>query len=128
MNTGGKNRPRLLVLDTGKYQKLFDAVLGQQYELLATENARDAITIASSESPDLVLLNYILPENDGIEVAKGIRQSASIAMPILLMLSKDMPTLRQKATKAGCSGFLIKPIDPKKLRDKIEHLLNGKCA
>ena len=112
-------KPRLLVLDTSKYQKLFDAILGHDYELLATDKPGEAILIASSESPDLILLNHTAEKTDGITVAREIRETASSIAPILLMLTSDKPTLRREAQKAGCNAVLIKPFDPDKLKSQI---------
>jgi CheY-like chemotaxis protein len=112
-------KPRLLVLDTSKYQKLFDAILGRDYELLATDKPGEAILIASSESPDLILLNHAAEKTDGITVAREIRETAASIAPILLMLTSDKPTLRREAQKAGCNGVLIKPFDPDKLKFQL---------
>ncbi|HKS40370.1 MAG TPA: response regulator, partial [Blastocatellia bacterium] len=109
-------KPRLLVLDTSKYQKLFDAILGRDYELFATDKPGEAILIASSESPDLILLNHAAEKTDGITVAREIRETVSSIAPILLMLTSDKPTLRREAQKAGCNDVLIKPVDPDKLK------------
>jgi CheY-like chemotaxis protein len=116
----------LLVLDTSRYQKLFDAILGQDYELLATDQPGEAILIASSENPDLILLSHSTETPDGIMVAKEIRESTSSMAPILIMLTADRPTLRREAQKAGCNGFLIKPVDPEKLKSQIKQWLSSK--
>jgi DNA-binding response OmpR family regulator len=113
-------KPRLLVLDATNYQKLFDAILGHDYELLSTDQPGEAIMIASSENPDLILLNHTAEKSDGITVAREIRETASSIAPILLMLTSDKPTLRREAQKAGCNGFLIKPFDPDKLRNQLD--------
>lgn len=112
-------KPRLLVLDASNYQKLFDAMLGRDYELLATDKPGDAILIASLECPDLILLNHAAEKTDGITVAKEIRETVSSIAPILLMLTSDKPTLRREAQKAGCNGVLIKPFDPDKLKAQL---------
>jgi two-component system, cell cycle response regulator DivK len=120
------NKPRLLVLDTSKYQMLFDAILGDDYELLATDQPGEAILIAASENPDLILLSHSNETPDGLMVAKEIRESTSSIAPILIMLTSDMPTVRREAQKAGCNGFLIKPVDPERLKSQIEQWLNTK--
>jgi CheY-like chemotaxis protein len=126
MTRQGTNRPRLLVLDTSKYQKLFDAILGKDYELLSTDQPGEAILIAASENPDLILLGHSTETPNGIMVAKEIRESTSSITPILIMLTTDRPTIRREAQKAGCNGFLIKPVDPEKLKSQIEQWLNAK--
>ena len=126
--TGQETRkPRLLVLDTSKYQKLFDAILGHDYELLSTDQPGEAILIASSENPDLILLSHSTDTPDGIMVAREIRESTSSIAPILIMLTSDRPTVRREAQKAGCNGFLIKPVEPEKLKSQIQQWLNAKA-
>ena len=73
-------RSRLLVLDTNKYQKLFDALLGHDYELLATDNAVEALLIASSQQPDLMLLSHSKETPDSILVG----YNGGHALPSLL--------------------------------------------
>lgn len=122
------NRPRLLVLDTSKYQRLFDALLGDDYELLSTDQPGEALMIAASENPDLILLSHSHDSSDGIMVAREIRETTSSVVPILIMLTTDLPTLRREAQKAGCNDFLIKPVDPEKLKSQIEQWLKTKPA
>lgn len=117
-------KPRVLVLDTNMYLKLFDAILGQDFELLATDEPGDAILIASTQSPDLILIGHTTGNTDGVTIAKEIRETASSTAPILLLLTSDKPTLRREARKAGCDGFLIKPLDPDKLKSQLDNWLN----
>ncbi|HEY7911953.1 MAG TPA: response regulator [Blastocatellia bacterium] len=118
-----QERARLLVLDTVKYQKLFDALLGKDYELLVTDNPSEAVQLAASKRPDLILLSHCDDITNGIEASRLIRERVDSPPPILLMLTADKPSLRREAQKAGCAGFLIKPIDPDKLRSIIEESL-----
>jgi len=120
MSPDKTKRPRVLVLDTATYQKLFDTILGDDYELLATDQPGEAILIASTESPELILLNHTIDKTDGLSVAKEIRETALSIAPMLLMLTSDKPTIRREAKKAGCDGVLIKPIDPDKLKSQLD--------
>jgi CheY-like chemotaxis protein len=118
-------KPRLLVLDTSTYQKLFDAILGHDYELLATDKPGEAVLLASLENPDLILINHTAEKTDGITVAREIRETAASIAPILLMLTSDKPTIRREAQKAGCNGVLIKPFDPDKLKAQLDNWLKA---
>ena len=120
MSPDKTKKPRVLVLDTATYQKLFDTILGDDYELLATDQPGEAILIASTENPELILLNHTIDKTDGISVAKEIRETALSVAPILLMLTSDKPTIRREAKMAGCDGLLIKPIDPDKLKSQLD--------
>ena len=119
-------KPRVLVLDTTMYQKLFDAILGQDFELLSTDEPGEALLIASTQSPDLILLNHTTGKTDGVTIAKEMRETASSTAVILLLLTSDKPTLRREAQKAGCDGFLIKPLDPDKLKSHLDNWLKNR--
>jgi CheY-like chemotaxis protein len=95
MTNRGTGKPRLLVLDNSRYQKLFDAILGSDFELLATDDAGEAVLLATTENPDLIMLSYSVENSDGIMVAKEIRETAGSPVPILLMLTSGQ---RQAAT------------------------------
>jgi CheY-like chemotaxis protein len=125
MDKGKTQKPRVLVLDTTMYQKLFDAMLGADYEILATDEPGEAILIASTENPDLILLNHAAGKSDGIAVAKEIRETALSIAPILLMVTSDKPTVRREAQKAGCDGLLTKPFDPDKLKPQLDDWLEN---
>jgi CheY-like chemotaxis protein len=125
MRVNGGRKPRLLVLDSRRYHMLFDAVLSGDYEVIATADPGEAIAMAATEGPDLVLVSSSADKSEGIKIVKAMRESATFKAPILLMLTTDRPTLRREAEKAGCNGFLIKPITPEKLRLQISSLLNG---
>jgi CheY-like chemotaxis protein len=124
MFLSGSRKPRLLVLDSRKYHLLFDAILSGDYEVIATADPGEAVAMATSQDPDLVLVSCSADTTEGITIVKAMRESASLKAPILLMLTSDRPTLRREAEKAGCNGFLIKPITPDKLRSQISSLLD----
>jgi two-component system cell cycle response regulator DivK len=124
MITGGMQKPRLLVLENAKYQRLFDAILGSDYEILPTDSASEAVRLAHAASPDLILMSNALDSSEDLSTVRQMRQSLPPAVPILLVLSTDQPTLRRRAEQAGCNGFLIKPIDPDRLKSQIENWLN----
>jgi CheY-like chemotaxis protein len=124
MFLSGSRKPRLLVLDSRQYHLLFDAILSGDYEVIATADPGEAVAMATSTDPDLVLVSCSADTTEGITIVKAMRESASLKAPILLMLTSDRPTLRREAEKAGCNGFLIKPITPDKLRSQISSLLD----
>ncbi|HKP87534.1 MAG TPA: response regulator [Blastocatellia bacterium] len=119
-------KPRVLVLDTAMYLKLFDAILGKDFELLATDEPGEALLMASTENPDLILISHMVGKTDGVTVAREMRETASSTVPILLMLTSDKPTVRREAKKAGCDDFLIKPFDPDKLKSHLDSWLKDR--
>ena len=109
MSPDKTKKPRVLVLDTATYQKLFDTILGDDYELLATDEPGEAILIASTESPELILLNHTINKTDGLSVAKEIRETVLSVAPMLLTcayrsVSSTEECPNQSRTRSRSSG------------------------
>ena len=117
-------KPSLLILDNVRSRKLFETVLGAGYDVVYADDPEEALRLIPEKRPDLVLLNHLLSTTDGLSVAKKIREGDSPEVPILLIINGDRPTLRKQAENAGCDGCVSKPINPKKLLDQVDALLN----
>ena len=82
------------------------------YDVVAAENGIQAIEVALANSPDLILLDLELPRLDGINVARHLRRNASLKnIPIIILSGHDPSRHRDAAIEAGCSDYLMKPID-----------------
>lgn len=94
------------------------------YEVLMAKNGLSGFETALKENPDLILMDIQLPDVNGIEVTKMIRQSdAGKTVPIIAVSSYAMLSDKQKAIDAGCTGYIEKPIDPETIIDKIKSFL-----
>ncbi|MGL1933737.1 MAG: response regulator [Fibrobacterales bacterium] len=95
------------------------------YDVVPAFNGREAIDLAISEKPDLILMDLGLPEIDGYEATKTIREHSEVgATPIVALTAYAQESDRQKAMNAGCDDFETKPIVIKSLLEKIEKQLN----
>lgn len=93
------------------------------YEVVCAYNGNDAIKKSILEKPDLILLDIMLPDTDGIEVCQILREKQIFS--IIVMLSARNENYTQKAAfSAGCNAFFNKPISPNLLLAKITGLLN----
>ena len=82
------------------------------YDVVAAENGVQAIEVALANAPDLILLDLELPRLDGINVARHIRRNAKLRhVPIIILSGHDPSSHREAAIEAGCSDYLMKPID-----------------
>lgn len=94
------------------------------YEVVVATDGMQGVELASSEIPDLILMDMGLPVLDGWEATRQIKQTASIqTIPIIALTSHAMMGDREKALSAGCDDYDIKPIDFPRLLEKIQHLL-----
>lgn len=121
----------LIAEDNLVNQKLAVEILSRSgYQCDVVPNGRDAVERVASCQYALVLMDMQMPEMDGIEAARTIRQSASPAnrssqIPIIALTANAMHRDRQRCLDAGMNDYLSKPLDPLDLLSKIESLLEG---
>jgi len=89
-------------------------------EVIMAETGVDGYLKAVKERPDLILMDIQLPDLNGLEVTKRIRQSSvANTIPILAISSYAMTGDKKKALIAGCTGYIEKPINPETIMDEI---------
>ncbi len=102
------------------------ATLGQ--EILQAKNGREALSIAGNDKVDLILLDAVMPELDGFEVAKRLKQDPATQMiPIVMITALDGMDDRIKALEAGSDDFLSKPMHIPELLARVKNLLKVKA-
>jgi two-component system, cell cycle response regulator DivK len=83
------------------------------YSVLSARDGASGIDMAVEESPDLILLDIQLPVMDGYAVAGRLRECPEVAhIPIVAVTSYAMAGDREKAMESGCTGYIVKPINP----------------
>lgn len=96
------------------------------YEVIRARDGKEGIDLASSERPELILLDIQLPVMDGYTTARNLRQIPGIGgTPIVALTSYAMAGDREKALEAGCTGYIEKPINPKTFTRQIAQYLPG---
>ena len=94
------------------------------YEVVVGEDGERGVSMATSESPDLILMDMSLPVIDGWEATRQIKgESATQGIPVIALTAHAMATDREKALQAGCDDYDTKPIDLQRLLGKIEELI-----
>lgn len=94
------------------------------YEVIPATTGKEGIETAKKENPDLILMDIQLPDMDGLEVTKRIRESeTNEKIPIIALTSYAMVGDREKAFSAGCTGYIEKPINPDTFISEIEKYL-----
>ena len=94
------------------------------YEVILAADGNQALNLAASHLPDLVLLDISLPDMDGFTVACQIRQNQKThSIPILATTGKVSFEDRERCLKNGCDDYISKPYTPKELASHIEKLL-----
>jgi DNA-binding response OmpR family regulator len=95
-----------------------------QAELLTSNSGEEGIRLVKEQTPDIVVLDLMMPKIDGWQVCKAIREFSS--MPILVLSALDSPGVVATALDAGADDYLIKPVPSGVLIAHINNLLKRK--
>ncbi|MCM0081444.1 response regulator [Geomonas sp. Red32] len=94
------------------------------YQVIAAETGLKGVELAISELPPLIIMDINLPDIDGFEATRRIRESgADGTVPIIAITSYAMSGDKDRILASGCTGYFEKPIDPLTIMDKIHSLL-----
>ncbi|BBC25935.1 response regulator [Pseudanabaena sp. ABRG5-3] len=95
------------------------------YRVLIAKNGLEAIALSQTHQPDLILMDIQMPELDGLEATKQIRNNPNLEnIPIIAMTALAMTGDREKCLEAGANEYLAKPVRLKVLSQKIQALLD----
>ena len=98
------------------------------YGVVGSATGQDALTLANSWKPDVIVLDLGLPDIDGWEVARQLKAAPrTSAIPIIALTGSDLPHERVSAMRAGCDRHVAKPCVPADLLDVIQRCL-GEAA
>jgi len=116
----------LIVEDQPEVCRLLEIVLRQQgRQLLFAENGERGLELARQSSPDLILLDLMMPgEMDGYDVARLLKASPETAsVHIIVMTAKVREEDRRQAFAAGADDYITKPFDVLDLKGRVERVL-----
>jgi len=118
----------LVVDDDDRIVDVLSAILARDgYQILTAGDGRGALDLISRERPDVVVLDVILPDLDGIEVCRLIKQNPKTHfLPVILVTGWAARTRQRDGLASGADDFLNKPIDPFELTARVRSLLRTK--
>jgi len=96
-------------------------VLG--YEVVLAQDGQEAVEKAATESPDLIVMDIIMPKLDGFQATARIRENPRTKdIPILAATALARPGDREKCLESGCDGYIAKPFTHRQLGAAIDRL------
>ncbi len=115
----------LIVDDHLEVRELIEVTLrSDDYQLVQAENGREAVAIAKTMKPDLIIMDIMMPEMDGIEATRRIKGDPETkACTVIILTAKNKESDRQAGLDAGASTYFAKPFSPLELLRKVEEAL-----
>jgi CheY-like chemotaxis protein len=101
---------------------LVDIILRKDFTIVRATNGNDAIQLFKDVRPSLILMDIQMPELNGLEATRIIRDLDE-HIPIVALTAFAFNSDRNEFLQAGGSDYIVKPIDPMHLRDKIKRML-----
>ncbi len=122
---GGILTKVLLVEDNEMNRDMLSRRLARKgFLVVAAKDGLEGVSMAGSETPDIILMDMSLPEIDGWEATRRIKAEPETAsIPVVALTAHAMASDREKALNAGCDDFDTKPVELDRLLEKMEKLL-----
>jgi two-component system, OmpR family, alkaline phosphatase synthesis response regulator PhoP len=116
-------RPAILLIEDeqGLILALTDLLAGQGYEVTAAEDGVGGFELAKTGRFDLIVIDVMLPEKNGFDVCRDLRQ-LNLTMPILMLTARGQVADKVTGLKLGADDYLTKPFEPLELLARLEAL------
>lgn len=111
----------ILIVDDEPFNlDLLEQELDDEYAVVRAENGVEALEKAESENPDLILLDIRMPEMDGLEAVRKLRESAKhVTTPVIMLTAQSTTEEKVEGLDAGADDYITKPFDPDDLHARI---------
>ncbi len=99
------------------------------YHVLEAENAEEALSCVASQKLDLILMDINMPGVDGYTLTARLKQIPHLhQIPVIALTANVMKGDRERSLKAGCDGYIQKPVDVDSFPHQIEQFLKRECV
>jgi two-component system cell cycle response regulator DivK len=93
-------------------------------EVVAARSAEQALALAATAQPDLIIMDVQLPQMDGYEVTRRLKADPRTAgTPVVAVTAQVQPGEEQRARAAGCAAYVAKPLDAERFQETVRRLL-----
>jgi twitching motility two-component system response regulator PilH len=112
----------ILLVDDSKTELhyLSDLLVKQGFAVRTAENGEDAMKCLAEATPDLILMDVVMPGQNGFQLTRAITRDPRFAnVPVIMCTSKNQETDRVWGIRQGARDYIVKPVDPTALMTKI---------
>lgn len=118
--------PRILLIDDDVRlaSMVADYLRGHQFEVSHAENGKQSLDLLQKQSFDLILLDLMLPDTDGIELFRNLQSRLSLRnIPVIMLTARGDPTDKVIGLEIGAEDYVAKPFEPRELLARIRVVL-----
>lgn len=121
-------RPLILVVeDNDDIRQYIDESLCEDYRIIQARNGKEGRDQAFQEMPALIVSDIMMPEMDGIEMMKILKNDIRTShIPVILLTAKTSPLDQEEGYDSGADSYLMKPFSAKLLQSRIRNILSGR--
>jgi PAS domain S-box-containing protein len=121
----GEERPRLLLAEDNPEMRAYVAeLLGARFEVIAVNNGVQALAAARAHRPDVIVSDVMMPQMDGLELARQLKADEALALtPLILLTARASEREAVSGLEGGADDYVAKPFHPAELRARIEAAL-----
>jgi DNA-binding response OmpR family regulator len=118
-----------LIEDDADLYTLLEYNLGKEgFAMVGTQTGKGAIELCRRERPDLILLDIMLPDSDGLDICKGIRSHPELAhIPVIFLTARASETDRIVGLELGANDYIVKPFFVRELIARIKIQFRGQA-
>jgi DNA-binding response OmpR family regulator len=115
----------LIAEDNADSREVMETLLRLKgFQVIVAENGVEAVELALSTSPDLILLDFELPGLNGLAVVRSLRAAPYfLKTPVVILSGHDPARYRETALNAGCDDYLMKPVDFDNLDQRLHEMI-----
>jgi len=122
-----EKKVKVLIVDDDKnVLTIIREALGYEpFEILEAENGKEALGMAFTHSPDILVMDIMMPHMDGYQVCKELKKHEyTKTIPIIILSAKSSVDDKLKAMNLNINDYIVKPFDPRELKARIKMVLN----
>ena len=118
-------KKKILIADDEPYIRLLvRSILGRDYVVIEAGDGGEAVDMARSQRPDLILMDIMMPELDGVGACSVIKSDlATRATPVIMLSARGDKLDREYSRDMGADGYITKPFSARALLDTVKFFL-----
>jgi len=119
---------KVIVIDDEPFilMMIEDKLRKARYDVITLRESRGAMEVIIKEKPDLVILDWMMPEISGIDICRMLKQNPDVLdIPVFMLTAKGQDADEQMGLKCGVTRYITKPFSPKALLEMVKETIGN---